>query len=448
MSDQQNTTQKEASKHTDDASLSAIPDGMEVVCDGTSCRIVRRPKRQAQFFFTADAATEVKSPANVVDNSTTLAPTPPTAAAPPPPPTAAAAATPPKVEDAKLNDEDILKEGENRFVLFPIRYPALYALYKKALASFWTVEEVDLAQDMKDWEGMTPSEQYFIKHVLAFFAAADGIVIENLALRFMSDVQASEAKCFYAAQIQQEAIHSETYSILLDTFVKDPKEKTELFNAIKTMAAVKAKADWALKWMASKQSFAERLVAFAAVEMIMFSGSFCALYWLKKRGKMPGLTFSNEKIAADEQLHCTFAVTLFHLLRNKPQESVIHDIVKSALDAERQFVCESLPVGLIGINATTMTQYIEFVADFLLDQLGYQKVYNVQNPFDWMDMISMSGKTNFFEKRVGEYQRAHRTSTNTNTTSGSVTNVALTATSSNPHQTGATDKPFVTELDW
>jgi len=338
-----------------------------------------------------------------------------------------------------LEEEDILKEGENRFVLFPIRYPQLYALYKKALSSFWTVEEIDLAQDMKDWELMTDGERYFIKHVLAFFAAADGIVIENLALRFMGDVQISEAKIFYAAQMQQEAIHSETYSILLDTFVQDSKEKSELFNAIKTMPAVKAKADWALKWMASKQTFAERLVAFAAVEMIMFSGSFCALYWLKKRGKMPGLTFSNEKIAADEQLHCTFAVNLFHLLKHKPSQSVVYDIIKAALLAERQFVCESLPVGLIGINATTMTQYIEFVADFLLDQLGYEKTYKVENPFDWMDMISMNGKTNFFEKRVGEYQRAHRTS--------SVKGVVQTPSVSS-FNSSSSDKSFVTELEY
>lgn len=410
------------------------PPDTEVICDGNSCRIVRRSKKQ--LFSTDTSFVDAVLATTATATATTSAPDP-------------ATSKDTKVDagssDGKLSEEDVLKEGENRFVLFPIRYPALYALYKKALASFWTVEEVDLAQDMKDWEAMTDPERYFIKHVLAFFAAADGIVIENLALRFMADVQVSEAKIFYAAQMQQEAIHSETYSILLDTFVKEAKEKAELFNAIKTMPAVKAKADWALKWMASLKSFAERLVAFAAVEMIMFSGSFCALYWLKKRGKMPGLTFSNEKIAADEQLHCTFAVTLFHLLRHKPTEAVVHDIVKSALDAERQFVCESLPVGLIGINATTMTQYIEFVADFLLDQLGYQKAYNVENPFDWMDMISLSGKTNFFEKRVGEYQRAHRTSTNTNTASGSVTNVALAATS---QPSSSSDKPFVTELDW
>lgn len=418
-------------QHTAD-DLPKPPPGTEVVCDGNSCRIVRRGKKKQLGFSMPEDLTTAK-----------------------PPPTESKSAEK-EVEKQPLptTDEEILKEAGNRFVLFPIRYHDLYALYKKALATFWTVEEIDLAQDMKDWEGLTPQEQFFIKHVLAFFAAADGIVIENLAMRFMTDVQIPEAKCFYAAQIQQEAIHSETYSVLLDTFVTEPTEKAELFNAIKTMPAVKAKAEWALKWMASQKSFAERLVAFAAVEMIMFSGSFCAIYWLKKRGKMPGLTFSNEKIAADEQLHCTFAVTLFQLLKHKPSEAVVHDIVKSALEAERQFVCESLPVGLIGMNATSMTQYIEFVADFLLDQLGYQKVYNVDNPFDFMVMISLSGKTNFFEKRVGEYQRAHRTSTKTNTVSGSVAgNVALAQTTSSTKGTSASssasgsDKPFVTELD-
>lgn len=410
-------------KHIDDETLSKPPEGTEVICDGNTCRIV---KRKNKTLFSLPQPTTPNTPATTTSTTTATVTTP-------------AAPITEKVEEKKgvLTEEEILKEGENRFVLFPIRYPDLYKLYKKALASFWTVEEIDLAADMKDWEGLTKDETYFIKHVLAFFAAADGIVIENLALRFMSDVQISEAKCFYAAQIQQEAIHSETYSILLDTFVQDPKEKGDLFNAIKTMPAVKAKADWALKWMASSKTFAERVVAFAAVEMIMFSGSFCALYWLKKRGKMPGLTFSNEKIAADEGLHCEFAVALFHLLKHKPKEEVIHEIIKSALEAERQFVCESLPVGLIGMNATTMTQYIEFVADFLLDQLGYQKVYNVQNPFDWMDMISMTGKTNFFEKRVGEYQRAHRSSTNTSSQT----------TSTNAATNSHSDKPFVTELD-
>jgi len=304
-----------------------------------------------------------------------------------------------------LEEEEVLKEGENRFVLFPIRYDGLYQLYKKGLSAFWIVEEVDLAQDMKDWDGMTDPERFFIKNVLAFFAAADGMVIENLAMRFMNDVQLAEAKLFYAVQIQQEAVHSEMYSILLDTFVREPAEKANLFAAIKTMPAVKAKADWAMKWMASNKSFPERLVAFAAVEMIMFSGSFCALYWLKKRGKMPGLTFSNEKIAADEQLHCTFAITLFSLLKKKPSQAVVHEIVKSALEAEREFICESLPAALIGINSDLMTQYIEFVADYLLDALGCDKVYNVQNPFDWMAQISITGKTNFFERRVGEYQK-------------------------------------------
>jgi ribonucleoside-diphosphate reductase beta chain len=308
-------------------------------------------------------------------------------------------------------DEELLREGENRWVLFPIRHEDLYKLYKKALAAFWTVEEVDLASDMKDWMGLTSQEQYFIKHVLAFFASADMIVMSNLSERFMSDVQIPEAKCFYAVQLQQEAVHSEMYSLLLLEYVNDPEEQQSLFDAIKTMPAVKAKADWALKWMASGRPFAERLLAFVGVEGLLFSSSFCSIYWLRKRGLMPGLTFSNDKIAADEQLHCTFAITLFDKLENKPSQQVVHEIIGSAVDAERQFVSEALPTELIGINSRTMTEYVEFVADFILQSLGYEKLFRSNNPFPWMDAISLPGKTNFFEKRVGDYQKANVTTT-------------------------------------
>ncbi|MEQ6167067.1 MULTISPECIES: ribonucleoside-diphosphate reductase small subunit [unclassified Ekhidna] len=304
-------------------------------------------------------------------------------------------------------EEPILKENKDRFVLFPIQHNDIWEFYKKAEASFWTAEEIDLSQDLKDWQNtMTDDEKHFIKHVLAFFAASDGIVNENLAENFVAEVQYTEAKFFYGFQIAVENIHSETYSLLIDTYVKDPKEKDYLFNAIETMDCVKKKADWALRWI-DEGSFAERLVAFAAVEGIFFSGSFCSIFWLKKRGLMPGLSFSNELISRDEGLHCDFACLLYnnHVKNQLPKETV-QEIIKDAVEIEKEFVTDALPVKLIGMNSDLMCQYIEFVADRLLDELGCDKVYNSTNPFDFMEMISLQGKTNFFEKRVGEYQKA------------------------------------------
>ncbi|WP_323789200.1 ribonucleotide-diphosphate reductase subunit beta [Psychroserpens sp.] len=303
--------------------------------------------------------------------------------------------------------EPILQENKDRFVIFPIQHHDLWEWYKKSEASMWTAEEIDLHQDITDWTGkLTDDERYFIKHVLAFFAASDGIVNENLAENFVNEVQYSEAKFFYGFQIMMENIHSETYSLLIDTYVKDEKEKAMLFNAIETFPAIKKKADWALKWIESP-SFAERLIAFAAVEGIFFSGSFCSIFWLKKRGLMPGLTFSNELISRDEGMHCDFAVHLHeHHLINKVPKERIKDILVDALNIEREFITESLPASLIGMNSKLMSQYLEFVTDGLLQDLGCEKVYNTANPFDFMDMISLQGKTNFFEKRVSEYQKA------------------------------------------
>lgn len=301
--------------------------------------------------------------------------------------------------------EPILKENPNRFVLLPIQYDNVWQMYKQAQASFWTAEEIDLSQDLKDWENLNDGERHFISHVLAFFAASDGIVNENLAVNFMQEVQIPEARCFYGFQIMMENIHSETYSLLIDTYIKDPNEKTRLFNALETVPCVKKKGEWALKWISSGD-FAERLIAFAAVEGIFFSGSFCSIFWLKKRGLMPGLTFSNELISRDEGLHCDFACLLYGMLINKlPQERVL-EIIKDAVTIEQEFVTDALPVDLIGMNAKLMNQYIEFCADRLLVALGCQRHYNSSNPFDFMEMISLQGKTNFFEKRVGEYQKA------------------------------------------
>lgn len=305
-----------------------------------------------------------------------------------------------------LQEEPILKENKDRFVLFPIRQHEIWKYYKQAEASFWTAEEIDLSQDLKDWEALNDGERHFIKHVLAFFAASDGIVNENLAEHFISEVQYTEAKFFYGFQIAIENIHSETYSLLIDTYVKDPKEKDSLFHAIETMDCVKKKAEWALRWI-EKGTFAERLIAFAAVEGIFFSGSFCSIFWLKKRGLMPGLTFSNELISRDEGLHCDFACHLYtkHVV-NKLPEQVVIDVIKDAVEIEKEFVTDALPVNLIGMNAELMRQYIEFVADRLLNELIGKKIYEATNPFDFMDMISLKGKTNFFEKRVAEYQKA------------------------------------------
>lgn len=303
--------------------------------------------------------------------------------------------------------EPILQENKDRFVIFPIQHNDIWEWYKKSEASFWTAEEIDLHQDITDWNTkLSEDEKYFIKHILAFFAASDGIVNENLAENFVNEVQYSEAKFFYGFQIMMENIHSETYSLLIDTYVKDEKEKDMLFNAIDNFPAIKEKAEWALKWIESP-SFAERLIAFAAVEGIFFSGAFCSIFWLKKRGLMPGLTFSNELISRDEGVHCDFAVHLHnHHLINKVPKSRIKDILVDALNIEREFITESLPASLIGMNAKLMTEYLEFVTDRLLVELGCEKVYNSSNPFDFMDMISLQGKTNFFEKRVSEYQKA------------------------------------------
>ena len=304
-----------------------------------------------------------------------------------------------------LTTEPLLAEDKGRFVLFPIKHWDIWEFYKTHEASFWTAEEIDLSQDTKDWAGLNANERHFISHILAFFAASDGIVNENLAVNFLSEVQYAEAKCFYGFQIMMENIHSETYSLLIDTYIKDSAEKDRLLNAIETIPCVRKKADWALRWI-ENGSFTERLIAFAAVEGIFFSGSFCSIFWLKKRGLMPGLTFSNELISRDEGLHRDFACLLYtdHILHKLDQEQV-YKIIKDAVAIEQEFVTDALPVSLIGMNAALMSQYIEFVADHLLTSLNLQKVYNVTNPFDFMDMISLQGKTNFFEKRVGEYQR-------------------------------------------
>jgi len=310
------------------------------------------------------------------------------------------------MSDIAGRDEPLLRENKNRFVLFPIQHDDIWQYYKKAEASFWTAEEIDLSQDLTDWEKLNDGERHFITHVLAFFAASDGIVNENLAEHFVSEVQYTEAKFFYGFQIAIENIHSETYSLLIDTYVNDGKEKDRLFNAIDTMDCVKKKANWALRWI-DEGNFAERLIAFAAVEGIFFSGSFCSIFWLKKRGLMPGLSFSNELISRDEGLHCDFACHLYtrHVVNKLPNETVI-DLIKDAVTIEKEFVTDSLPVNLIGMNADLMCQYIEFVADRLLNELIGQKIYSSTNPFDFMEMISLQGKTNFFEKRVAEYQKA------------------------------------------
>ena len=309
------------------------------------------------------------------------------------------------------NLEPILVENPNRFVLFPIEHDDIWRYYKDNEACFWTAEEIDLSSDLNDWNNkLNDNERYFIKHVLAFFAASDGIVNENLAENFVAEVQYTEAKFFYGFQIMMENIHSETYSLLIDTYISDAAEKDHLFNAIETMPCVQRKAEWALRWI-DNGSFAERIVAFAAVEGIFFSGSFCSIFWLKKRGLMPGLTFSNELISRDEGMHCDFACLLYNdHIQNKLEEGMVTKIIKDAVEIEKEFVSDSLPVNLIGMNADMMCQYIEFVADRLLSELGQDKVWNVENPFPWMDMINLQGKTNFFEKRVGEYQKAGVTS--------------------------------------
>jgi len=302
--------------------------------------------------------------------------------------------------------DPLLDGGDDRFVLFPIKHKAIWDMYKKHEASFWTTEEIDLASDKADWERLSDNERHFIANVLAYFAAADGIIVENLAQRFCSDVTVPEARCFYGFQMAMENIHSETYSLLIDTYISDSAERARLFAAIQHVPTVQAKAEWALKWISSEQPFAQRLVAFAAVEGLFFSGSFCAIFWLKKRGLMQGLTFSNELISRDEGLHCDFACLLYSMLSDKLPQETIHQMIREAVEIEREFVCDSLPVDLIGMNQRLMVQYIEFVADRLVKELGCEPIYGSTNPFDWMDLISMQGKTNFFERRVGEYQKA------------------------------------------
>ncbi|TAF97088.1 MAG: ribonucleoside-diphosphate reductase [Cytophagia bacterium] len=302
--------------------------------------------------------------------------------------------------------EPILVEDPHRFVLFPIKHHDIWQFYKNHEASFWTAEEIDLSPDLKDWETLNDGERHFISHILAFFAASDGIVNENLAVNFLSEVQYAEAKCFYGFQIMMENIHSETYSLLIDTYIKDPVEKDKMLRAIDTVPCVQRKAEWAMRWI-ENGSFAERLIAFAVVEGIFFSGSFCSIFWLKNRGLMPGLSFSNELISRDEGLHRDFACLLYtQHIENKLPEETIYNLVRDAVGIEQDFVTDALPVSLIGMNANLMNQYIEFVADHLLVSLGLKKIYNVTNPFDFMDMISLQGKTNFFEKRVGEYQKS------------------------------------------
>ena len=300
--------------------------------------------------------------------------------------------------------DKLLVENPNRYVMFPIEDADIWKSYKKQMDCFWRAEEVDLSKDYNDWKKLTDNEKYFIKMVLAFFAASDGIVLENLGMRFMSEVQMPEARAFYGFQIMMENVHSEMYSLLIDSYIKNNEEKDKLFKAIENFPCIKKKADWAIKWINDKRSaFATRLVAFACIEGIFFSGSFCSIYWLKKRGLMPGLTFSNELISRDEGMHTDFAILLYSKLQKKISKTRIYEIIKEAVELEKEFICDALPCRLIGMNSNLMTQYIEFVADRLVVQLGYEKIYNSSNPFDFMEMISIEGKTNFFEKRVGDY---------------------------------------------
>lgn len=307
------------------------------------------------------------------------------------------------------HEEEILSQSLSRYVMFPIQYPEIWSLYKKQVDLFWRPEEIDLSCDLKHWNNMTKDEQHFIKMILAFFSASDGIVLENLAGRFMNEVQISEARAFYGFQIAMENIHSHTYSLLIDTYIQNNEEKNSLFNALVTFECIGKKGDWARKWISSDVSFAERLVAFACVEGIFFSGAFCSIFWLKKRGLMPGLTFSNELISRDEALHCEFAILLYNQLKNKLTQTTIYEIIIEAVEIETEFICFSLPCRLIGMNSDNMSQYIKFCADRLLLQLGYEKYYNVANPFSFIELISMETKTNFFEKRVSAYSLSDKT---------------------------------------
>jgi ribonucleoside-diphosphate reductase subunit M2 len=313
---------------------------------------------------------------------------------------------------SKTQIEPLLIPDDNRFVMFPIKYPDIWDMYKKQVDCFWRAEEIDLTKDFSQWETLTADERYFVSMILAFFAASDGIVLENLASRFMNEIQVSEARAFYGFQIAMENIHSETYSLLIETYIKDKVEKNRLFNAIEHFPCIKKKSDWAQKWIHdNRSSFATRLVAFACVEGIFFSGAFCSIFWLKKRGLMPGLTFSNELISRDEALHCEFAVLLYSKMVKKLDKSRIHEIIKEAVEIETEFICDALPCRLIGMNSELMTQYIQFVADRLCLQLGYKKIYNVSNSFAYMDLISLQSKTNFFEKKVDAYALANKDTT-------------------------------------
>jgi ribonucleoside-diphosphate reductase subunit M2 len=311
---------------------------------------------------------------------------------------------------SKIQSEPLLAPDDNRFVMFPIQHQDIWEMYKKQVDCFWRAEEIDLSKDLTHWETLNADEKHFVSMILAFFAASDGIVLENLAVRFMSDVQVSEARAFYGFQIAMENIHSQTYSLLIETYIKNEDEKMKLFQAIDHFPCIKKKSDWAQKWIKdNRSSFATRLVAFACVEGIFFSGAFCSIFWLKKRGLMPGLTFSNELISRDEALHCEFAILLYNKLVKKMPKNKIHELVKEAVDIETEFICEALPCRLIGMNSKMMTQYIQFVADRLCLQLGYDKIYDVANPFDFMELISLEGKTNFFERVVSDYSLANKT---------------------------------------
>ena len=311
-----------------------------------------------------------------------------------------------------MSKEPLLTPDDNRFVMFPIKHDDIWQMYQKQVECFWRPEEIDLTKDSIHWDSLNIDEKYYISMILAFFAASDGIVLENLASRFMRDVQLSEARAFYGFQIAMENIHSHTYSLLIETYIKDKLEKSKLFNAIENFPCIKKKSDWAQKWIHdNRSSFATRLVGFACVEGIFFSGAFCSIFWLKKRGLMPGLTFSNELISRDEALHCEFAILLYSKLVKKIDKARIHEIIKEAVDIEIEFICEALPCRLIGMNSELMTQYIKFVADRLVVQLGYKKIYNVTNPFDFMELISLESKTNFFEKRLSDYALANKSNT-------------------------------------
>ena len=313
------------------------------------------------------------------------------------------------------NDELLLEKSDNRFVLFPIKFHDIYEEYKKAESSFWTANEIDLSKDLNDWEKLNNNEKYFIKNIIGFFAGSDGIVMENLALRFLSEIEIPEIRAFYSYQIFNENVHSETYSLLIDTYIKDNEEKINIFNSIENIPCVAKKAKWAYKWIENKNvNFATRLIAFSIVEGIFFSGSFCAIYWLKKRGLMPGLTFSNELISKDEGAHCYFACLLYSYIKNKIKPEIIYEIIKEAVEIEKEFITDSIPCALIGMNADLMKQYIEFVSDRLLVQLGYEKIWNSSNPFDFMEMISLRPKANFFELRVGEYSKSKISENNEN----------------------------------